>query len=289
MRESAVSGLTGIGVLLAVFLLSAAPVQARPVEGEDWKSPATGMEFVWIDALRMWVGKYPVANNEYRRFKPEHSSGDFMGHDLNGERQPVVFVNFNDAVEYADWLTERDGGQLPGNLRYRLPTSKEWEIFAQCGDGREYPWGNEWPPRSGSAGNYHGAEGAGDWDNVPGYDDGFAVTCIVERSWRNPWGLFGVGGNVWEATTSDRDSMLFKCWRGGAWSSHNQNQLRSTFRLALHGGRNRGNSFGFRLVLAPAPVIERAPAPPPVEPEKGVTAEPEKGVRQPVEDEAYQK
>lgn len=288
MTKSTVSGLAGIGLLFAFVLLSAQSVQARPVEGRDWTSPSTGMEFVWVDALRMWVGKYPVTNAEYRRHKPDHNSKDFMGYNLNGDRQPVVFVNFEDAVNYSYWLTERDGGQLGGNLRYRLPTSKEWQTFAQCGDGREYPWGNAWPPHSGAAGNYHGTEGAGDWGNVPGYDDGFAVTCIVERSWRNPWGLFGVGGNVWEATTSDRDNMMFKCWRGGAWSSYHQNQLHSTFRLALHGGSNRGNSFGFRLVLAPAPVIERSSPLLPVEPEKGMPVEPEKGAPVP-EETVYQK
>ena len=288
MRKSAVLWLSGIAGLFGLFLMSVQPAEARPAEGREWKSPASGMEFVWIDSLGMWVGKYEVTNNEYRQFKPGHDSKDFMGHDLNGERQPVVFVNFDDALDYADWLTERDSARLGGNLRYRLPTSKEWEAFAQCGDGREYPWGNQWPPRSGNAGNFHGVEGAGDWGRVPGYDDGFSVTCAVEQSWRNSWGLYGVGGNVWEATTSDRDSMMFKCWRGGAWSSYHQNQLRTTFRLALHGGRNRGNSFGFRLVLAPAPVMEQPASVLPIEPEKGMPVEQEKGSPAPEED-VYQK
>ncbi len=184
------------------------------VPGEDWTSPATGMEFVWIPKLKCWVGKYEVTNGEYRKKERGHDSKEYEGHSLNGDRQPVVEVNYFDAQTYADWLTERDRDVL-GGAEYRLPTEDEFTTFAQCGDGREYPWGNNWPPRSGQAGNYSGQESA--WKNkIEGYRDGHVVTCDVEKSWENPWGLYGVGGNVWECTSESPDGD-FDAWRGASW------------------------------------------------------------------------
>jgi len=161
-------------------------------------------------------------------------------------------VNFDDAKAYARWLTEheRDAGRLPEEYVCRLPTEAEWMTFAQCGDGREYPWGNEWPPLSGQAGNYHGQEGAGTWDKISGYNDGFPVTAEVDKLWRNPWGLHGVGGNVWEACASDTaaDQAWF-AWRGASWDRIFQDRLRCSRRLILDASA-RNDDLGFRLVLS---------------------------------------
>lgn len=59
-------------------------------EGQNWTSPFTGMEFVWIPAMNIWVGKYEVTNAEYRKKDPGHDSGSYEGHTLNQDRQPVV-------------------------------------------------------------------------------------------------------------------------------------------------------------------------------------------------------
>ncbi len=92
-----------------------------PVSGEDWTSPSTDMEFVWIEDMGLWVGKYEVTNEEYRGKESDHNSGNRDDHSLNDDRQPVVRVNFDDAKEYAEWLTEQDKQEL-GESRYRLPT-----------------------------------------------------------------------------------------------------------------------------------------------------------------------
>jgi formylglycine-generating enzyme required for sulfatase activity len=217
-----------------------------PVAGQNWTSPATGMEFVWVPKLNCWVGKYEVTNGEYRKKERGHNSKDYNGHDLNGNRQPVVYVNFDEAQAYAKWLTEQDRGVL-GGARYRLPTRDEFTSFAQCGDGREYPWGKDWPPRSGQAGNYHGQEGAGSWSKIDGYRDGYPVTCDIEKSWKNPWGLYGVGGNVWECTSKSPGGD-FDAWRGASWRDGVQGSLRCGLRGG-YGASGRGNSLGFRLLL----------------------------------------
>ena len=222
-----------------------------PVNGESWTSPTTGMEFVWIKALNMWVGKYEVTNGEYRKKESGHSSKEYKGHSLNGERQPVVYVNFDDAKAYAEWLTKRDreSGSLPAGYRYRVPSDDEFMTFVQCGDGREYPWGNNWPPRSGQAGNYDD-ETTFDSSRVDrGYRDGHLVACDVADSWGNPWGLYGVGGNVWECCAKSKSGSAFGAWRGASWNDLSQGILRCSFRSVSYGSI-RVYYYGFRLVLS---------------------------------------
>ena len=207
------------------------------IEGQAWTSPSTLMEFLWIGALDMWVGQYPVTNGEYRQYKPNHDSKAYGGHSLNGDRQPVVYVNFDDGRGYTEWLTERDraSGTLPAGCRYRLPSEQEWMTFAQCGDDREYPWGKSWPPPS-------------DW-NYDGSNDEYPATCPVEKSGRNDWGIYGVGGNVWEMAAQDNTGSLFGAWRGASWSYIIKGSLRCSARVGRDGSHRDGNG-GFRLVLS---------------------------------------
>jgi formylglycine-generating enzyme len=227
--------------------------QRGPVVGQNWRSPATGMEFVWIAPMNMWVGRYEATNGEYRRMHPNHDSGEVFGHSLNGNRQPVVAVNFDDAKAYAEWLTQQDRAVL-GEARYRLPSEQEWETYARCGDNRTYPWGDEWPPRRGRAGNYWGEECPSEkplqhW-RIAGYNDGHRVTCNVEPSWANPWGLFGVGGNVWEVCARDRAGQSFGAWRGASWIDFMEGGLRVSARDEDDDPSARDEYSGFRLVLS---------------------------------------
>jgi formylglycine-generating enzyme required for sulfatase activity len=210
------------------------------------------MEFVWIEALKIWVGKYEVTNGEYRKMARDHDSESYEGRSLNGDRQPVVSVNFDDGKNFAEWMTAQDRGVL-GGARYRHPTEQEFMVYAQCGRNWEYPWGNESPPRSGQAGNYADETAKRVFKSVwtpieLGYDDGHAVPCDVEKSLANPWNLFGVGGNVWEACTSDNTGGSFGAWRGASWYDYSPDRLRCASRLDF-GGATRDDDGGFRLVL----------------------------------------
>ncbi len=241
-------------------------VEGGPVEGQDWVSPATGMEFVWISAMDMWVGKYEVTNREYRMKAPEHDSGAYDGHTLDGERQPVVYVDFDDGKAYAAWMTEKDGMVLPSGYRYRLPLVDEWVYFARCGDERRYPWGVDWPPESGRAGNYadETARESGILSHgITGYRDGHSVTAPVDELWANPWGLHGVGGNVWEACASSPDGGRLGSWMGSSWyepgippmERHLTPGMSRAAGMLSVNSRHRSSrppsyNYGFRLVLS---------------------------------------
>lgn len=211
-----------------------------PEEGRDWTSPSTGMRFVWVSAMKIWVAKYETTNDEYRWLVPDLDSRDYQGMSLNGARQPVVQVTVDDARKFADWMPRRDRetGTLPEGLHlrlpseqewkvfarcgddreYRLPSEREWQLLAQCGDGREYPWGGPMPPSYGNHADGSAMREFPKWTMIDGHDDGAAVACEVERNGKNDWGLYGVGGNVWKATAGTHPagpSVLGVVPRGG--------------------------------------------------------------------------
>ena len=226
-----------------------------PVKGSDWRIPGLGMEFVWIESLNCWVGKYEVTIGEYSKFKPEKALKETIS---RVERFPAV-VDFKGAQKYAKWLHNREWTAwrlLPGYI-YRLPTKDEWTTFCQCGDNREYPWGNTWPPKSGEAGNYRGIPTIYP-TKLYGYEDGFKKTCPVEKSWKNKWGLYGVGGNVWELTIKSDEDPSFSALRGGSFRMGSKRELRSKGLSESFGGDNKAymkslsysEDIGLRLILS---------------------------------------
>ena len=176
------------------------------------------IEFIWIEPLKTWVAKYEITNAQFMTFKPDHvcdgpGEFDYLAADL-----PAARVSWNDAAAFCGWMTAQYGAMLPEDHVFRLPSVAEWEAFAACGDERRFPWGNRWPPRYGNYADASGRTLTEDWQGIQGYNDGFPATCPVEKSGRNKWGLFGVGGNVWEWCIDWHDAdRVFKSRRGGGW------------------------------------------------------------------------
>ena len=222
-------------------------IKPSALSGKDFTVKDLGMEFVWIEKMGCWVGKYEVTNGEYRNFDSSHDSKNYKDGDLNDDKQPVVFVSFDDATKFTEWLTEREAGakRLPSGYVYRLPTKDEWTAFAQCGDGRDYPWGSTLPPKFG---NY--SDKASAWDKkMNSYDDGFTLTSPVDKSGKNDWGLYGVGGNAWECTRKSPTNPAFDAWRGGSWTISQPGIMRSDFRRT-NNTPYKDENYGFRVVLS---------------------------------------
>lgn len=227
------------------------------VLGNDWKVPSIGLQFRWIEKMQMWVGKHEVTNHDLRLFRHDHDSGDYEGYSLDQDAQPVVNVSAFEAVAYAEWLTRKYGINLPSRYLFRLPTEKEWEQFASCGENWIYPWGNKWPPPNDW--NYHGQEGVFGWDKIERHDDGHPVTCPVSQSGVNAWGLYGVGGNAleWCENGAQDPALRLKrpyVARGGSWIHYREEALRLSFRRYYDEAiADKLCHVGFRLVIANAP------------------------------------
>lgn len=205
------------------------------------------IEFLWIGGLQKWVGTYEVTNAQYRCMVPDHVSPPLDRRSLDGDRQPVVMVSYEDAEAFCAWLNTRPG-LVDSLVAARLPSGAEWEHYSGCMDGRVYPWGDAEKPEAGNYADVSARKALNLVSARDDYDDGQVVTAPVEMSGRNHLGLFGVGGNAAEWTTESLGSN--KVVRGGSWGSGNASALRCSGKSYFPVGF-RYNQFGFRILLSP--------------------------------------
>ena len=222
-----------------------------------------------------------VSNAQFRAFRPAHLSGISAGHSLDLESQAVSNVSWNDAVEFCNWLSLREGlpvayerrdgrWQLvqPLNNGYRLPTEAEWEYAARYVDGQRwqrFAWGDELPPPPGVA-NLAGEEVVSDRPardalraHLPQYRDEHPVIAPVESYVPTPMGLYGMGGNVSEwmhdvyeslpaaGTVTDPMGPVGNgphAVRGQSWRTAGIGELRAAWRER---GGNVAPDVGFRV------------------------------------------
>lgn len=129
------------------------------------------------------IGRYPVTNAEYRCFLEETSwpelptSWVLGAYPMWAANHPVWTVTPRAADAYATWMAQRTG------RAFRLPSEAEWEHASSGGDGREYPWGDEFDPACANT-----LEG-GPLTTTP---------VGVHPAGASPWGVLDLAGNVEE-------------------------------------------------------------------------------------------
>lgn len=226
-----------------------------------------------------YLGTREVTNAEFRAFKPSHDSGEVNGHSLNGDSQPVVRVTWDEAAQFMNWLSIKDGYQpvyeerggtwvpvRPLRNGYRLPTEAEWEWAARFA-GQEaallYPWGNDLPPpdRSGNYADIAAAKVIPSMTTLVTYNDGFPVTAPSGSFAANAFGIHDLGGNVAEwvqdyyvLDAAENPPLVedplgpetgrFHVVRGSSWRSATVTDLRLAYRNYEGGARE---DIGFRL------------------------------------------
>lgn len=224
-----------------------------------------------------YMGLHEVTNEQFRRFRPEHSSGIVGDKTLDNDEQPVVRVSFDDAAAFCNWLSERDG-LAPAYQRtrdgyrliepitqgYRLPTEAEWAWVARFAGGRalRYPWGGSMPVPP-NAGNFADQSATGLVRMVlPNYDDGYPATAEVGAFEPNALGFHDFGGNVSEWTGDAYEIRLTeniepaidpventagpnRVVRGSSWRHAGLTELRLAWRERAGEARD---DLGFRIV-----------------------------------------
>ena len=118
------------------------------------------------------------------------------GSSIEGrEDHPVVQVSWDDAVAYTQWAGKR------------LPTEAEWEFAARGGlDGKPYVWGDQAPADDRIFANIW----QGEFPHSNSAADGYAGTAPVGSFRPNGFGLYDMGGNVWEWCSDWFDRNLYR-------------------------------------------------------------------------------
>jgi formylglycine-generating enzyme required for sulfatase activity len=197
-----------------------------------------------------YMARLPVTNAQYEMFAPSHSA---KRAPWANEKHPVIYVSWNDALAFCQWLSRREG------RTYRLPTEAEWEFSARGEDGRIFPWGS-WSA-VGHFANFADARTSFPWRD-PAIDDGFAETAPVGSFPRgaSPFGIEDLSGNAYEwcmdsyepykgkliANPHTAENGRQRVYRGGSWKSR-MSSLRATARAFNEPGY-LGNDVGFRVV-----------------------------------------
>ncbi|HEY7696841.1 MAG TPA: SUMF1/EgtB/PvdO family nonheme iron enzyme, partial [Vicinamibacteria bacterium] len=198
-----------------------------------------------ISVAPFYIDRHPVSNAEFERFLNQSGYRPIDDHNFlrhwsketypeGSARKPVTWVSLEDARAYALWAGKR------------LPHEWEWQYAAQGGDGRVYPWGNEWDaaavpvPERG--------RDARPPDDVDSHPRG-----------ASPFGVMDLVGNVWQWTDEYRDEHTRAAVLRGGSSFQPQGSFwyfPQAYRLDRHAkyllmspSRDRSGSIGFRCVM----------------------------------------
>lgn len=164
------------------------------------------------------IDRYELSRGQYKKLHPKFNLTP------GKEDFPVTWVNFEEAQASCRAVGKR------------LPTEQEWEKAARGPEGGKWPWGKYQPhPNNGFS--------------------GFLPEKVDKRSeWISPYGLYGMGHNVWEWTADDwdyngmpgEDKGVYKVIRGGLYQSHLKIDFSATWARNYMDPAARYNFMGFR-------------------------------------------
>jgi len=224
-----------------------------PVGGISRWTNSLGMVFVPVTGAKVLFSIWDTRQQDYRQFLEATFRSSRNSGFAERPAFPIVNVNWQEAKTFCNWLTQKEtkAGLLNDGQTYRLPTDEEWSIAVglrkesgttprekDMGVKGVYPWGSQWPPPRGT-GNYRGKE-----------VDEFPEASPVGSFAPNQYGLYDMGGNVWQwcddVLPEGDDSRVL---RGAGWDSefNSGNLLSSRRNIVVK--TIRAHHVGFRCVL----------------------------------------
>ena len=187
--------------------------------------PVKVSDTLYMDTTEVTVGQFKkfLKSSGYKTQEPidwkavyKYSSTD---------KHPMILVRWHGATAYAKWAGKR------------LPTEAEWEFAARGGlKNKKYSWGDDKAVARDYA-NYDGIGGRDKWKY-----------CAPVGSLKpNGYGLYDMGGNVWEWCQDWWDSdKTRRILRGGSWDL-DPSGLRAAYRDD-YGPTSASSGYGFRCV-----------------------------------------
>ncbi|NJK91193.1 MAG: formylglycine-generating enzyme family protein [Blastochloris sp.] len=186
-----------------------------------------GIDFVWVEPVQAYVGKYEVTQEQYEILIGQNPS------IYKRPQHPVIEVTWAEAMVFCKKLTviARHTGAIPANWEFTLPTEKQWEVFvgnAQLSDAVT--------------------------SDVTLYIKERSNTEPVGSLRPNNYGLHDVRGNVWEWCLDWRKDREGPVSRGASYNTRDPRDLEvSCSKGGLLYYDKRIGSIGFRVLLSPAP------------------------------------
>jgi formylglycine-generating enzyme required for sulfatase activity len=213
-------------------------------ESESYRSGMEGPQHE-VTLSPFYLSMHETTNAQFRRFQVDHASGAEFSHDA----KPAVFVSHSEAVEFANWLSQR--GDRGTKELYGLPTEAQWEYACRAGTKTRYAFGDDLTP---------------DKANIAGVRRGTVAVGTYEA---NHWGLHDMHGNAWEWCEDDYHGTYERAptdgsaWidnpraksritRGGAWSDAPVD-ARAAIRATTEQPGSRSLDIGFRLARGVTP------------------------------------
>jgi formylglycine-generating enzyme required for sulfatase activity len=210
---------------------------AVPIVGESANEQKV-LFSIWETRVRDYAALTPALELEARQ-----------AHFEKNDEHPAVCVSWEEATAFCERLSKMEG------LKYRLPSDHEWSCAVGVGDKEDantspasknrkvegYPWGPHLPPPD-DAGKYCESTEAPQ----------FPFTSPVGSFAANQFGLFDMGGNVWEWCADlyrpAEPGRPYRVMRGASWNNLGPLSLRSSCRYNAHPA-DRLDNVGFRVVL----------------------------------------
>jgi formylglycine-generating enzyme required for sulfatase activity len=218
-----------------------------------------------------------ISNEQFHKFRSQHSSSSAGTQTLNHPDQPVVNITWDSAALFCNWLSQQhklkpfyivNDDTITGidqqSMGFRLPTEAEWAWAARWqsdGSMRKFPWGSNFPPtdKVANIADRHAKDVV--IRHIYSYSDGHAASAPVGTYPASSKGLYDMGGNVSEwlndyysiaigrSATAKTDPVgpengEYRVIRGASWRHSGITELRLSFRDY---GKESRDDLGFRI------------------------------------------
>jgi formylglycine-generating enzyme required for sulfatase activity len=268
------------------FVTIGNPGNAADTTGKPNPAGAVGYEY--------GIGKFEVSEDMITKFNASQSLQ--ITKDTRGTNQPATRVSWNEAARFVNWLNTSTGGfaaykfttgGVNDNIAlwdasdtldydplnpyrskratYVLPGYNEWYKAAYYDPSNStyynFPTGSDTAPTPVASGTGIGANG----NNEAVYDGQSGPADVTQAGGLSPYGVMGLGGNVWEWEESSFDlanssGSSSRGIRGGNWSNYS-NDLSSSSLPAYNSPGNEGNIIGFRVASLSSSAPPAVPEP----------------------------